>query len=174
MYRRDKNIPPHGRRAKADNVGNVRVRISSMSGIIRSVGDVFDIFLHIIPVSETYNAVVESLDIRTNKKISIPVDVLSEVLEQIVRLALNRDFMSIKNDEIFPDNVMLDGNVVSIQVRSDLGCLSIFSNMLEHTLLDGWIPTTKMNFHTPFHRLAALAFKALEIDPYEGVMMLVD
>ena len=174
MYRRDKNIPPHGRRAKADNVGNVRVNISSMSGIISSQGDEFDIFLHIIPASETYNAVIESRDIRTGKKICIPVEVPSDALEQIVRLALNKDFMSIKNDDIFPDNEMLDGPVASIQVRSDLGCLSIFSNMLERTLLDGWIPTTKMNFHTPFHRVAALAFKALDIDPYEGVTMLVD
>lgn len=174
MYRRDKNIPSHGRRAKADNVGNVRVRISQMSGKIGSQGDAFDFFLHIIPATETYNAVIESRDICTGKNICLPAEVPSEALEQIVRLASNKDFMSIRNEELFPDEVGLDGIDVWIQVRSDFGCLSIDSNLLERTLRDGWIPTTKMNFHTPFHRLAALAFEAFGIDPYEGVTMLVD
>ena len=110
----------------------------------------------------------------TEKKISFPAEVPSEVLEQIVRLASNKDFMSIRNEELFPDEVGLDGIDVLIQVRSDFGCLSIDSNLLERTLRDGWIPTTKMNFHTPFSQFADTAFNAFGIDPYEHTVILVD
>ena len=92
----------------------------------------------------------------------------------MVRLAQDKDFMSIKNADIFPDKAMLDGNDVRITVRSDIGTLSLDSNMLDDTLLDGWLPTTKMNFHTPFSQFAAPAFKAFGIDPYEETDILVD
>ena len=92
----------------------------------------------------------------------------------MVRLAHNKDFMSIKNADIFPDKAMLDGNYVKITVKSDIGTLSLDSNMLDDTLLDGWIPTTRMNFHTPFSQLAAPAFKAFGIDPYEDCSILID
>ena len=75
---------------------------------------------------------------------------------------------------IFPDKSMLDGNDVRITVRSDIGNLSLSSNLLDDTLLNGWLPTTKMNFHTPFAPLAALAYTAFGIDPYEECSVLID
>lgn len=174
MYRKDTTIPSHGRRAKADNKGFVRVRISRWPGFIFTGGEGFDFYLNIHPASETYNATIESVESSTGEKLSYSADVSSDALEWMVRLAMNKDFMAIKNGDIFPEEAMLDGNDVRIMVRSDIGNLSLDSNMLDDTLLDGWIPTTKMNFHTPFAQLADLAFKAYGIDPYEGCSVLVD
>ena len=174
MYRKDTTTPSHGRRAKADNAGVVRVKISRWPGYIFTGGDGFDFYLNINPASMTYNATAESVESCTGRRLVTSVDIPSVTLERMVRLALNKDFMSIKNVDIFPDKAMLDGNDVRITVRSDIGNLSLSSNMLDDTLLDGWIPTTKMNYHTPFAQLADFAFKAYGIDPYEGCTILVD
>ena len=174
MYNKDTRIPSHGRRAKADNAGTVRVKISRWPGNFYNVSNGFDFYLNIIPASKTYNATVERDESLNGRRLVTSVDIPSEALERMVRLAQDKDFMSIKNADIFPDKAMLDGNDVRITVRSDIGTLSLDSNMLDDTLLDGWLPTTKMNFHTPFAQLAQTAFKAFGIDPYEGTEILMD
>lgn len=174
MYRKDTTIPSHGRRAKADNAGTVRVKISRWPGYIYTGGGGFDFYLNIIPASMAYNATAESVESFNGRRLVTSVDIPSEALERMVRLAHDKDFMSIKNADIFPDKAMLDGNDVRITVRSDIGTLSLDSNMLDDTLLDGWLPTTKMNFHTPLSQFAAPAFKAFGIDPYEETDILVD
>lgn len=174
MYRKDTTIPSHGRRAKVDNAGTVRVKISRWPGYIYTGGSGFDFYLNIIPATMTYNATAESIVSFSGRRLVTSVDIPSEALERMVRLAQNKDFMSIKNADIFPDKAMLDGNDVRITVRSDIGALSLASNMLDDTLLDGWLPTAKMNFHTPFSQFAAPAFKAFGIDPYEDTEILVD
>ena len=174
MYRKDTTIPSHGRRAKADNAGTVRVKISRWPGYIYTGGCGFDFYLNIIPASMAYNATAESVESFNGRRLVTSVDIPSEALERMVRLAHDKDFMSIKNADIFPDKAMLDGNDVRITVRSDIGTLSLDSNILDDTLLDGWLPTTKMNFHTPFSQFAAPAFKAFGIDPYEETDILVD
>ena len=174
MYRKDTTIPSHGRRAKADNAGFIRIKISRWPGMIHTGGNGFDLYLNIHPTTETYNATIESTESRTGDRLSISPEIPSDVLEQMVRLAMNNDFMSIKNVDIFPDEEMLDGNDVRITVRSDIGNLTLSSNLLDDTFLKGWLPTNKMNFHTPFAHLATLAFQAFGIDPYEGCSVLID
>ena len=174
MYKKDTTLPSHGRRAKADNAGTVRVKISRWPGIIVTGGEGFDLYLNINPSSMTYNATAESVESCFGMRLLTSVDVPSEAIEQMVRLAHNKDFMSVKNADIFPDKAMLDGNDVRITVKSDIGHLSLDSNMLDDTLLDGWLPTTRMNFHTPFAQFAALGFKAFDIDPYEGCSVFID
>lgn len=175
MYRKDTTIPSHGRRAKADNAGTVRVKISKRPGTLTFFGkDDFDLFLNINPAAMTYNATAEKEQGLTGKRLSVSVDVPSELLERIVRLAQNRDFMSIKNEDIFPDMAMLDGNHVEIKVKTDTCGIALDSNMLEDTLHDGCIHTSRMNFVTPFNLLADLAYKALGINPFEDCSILVD
>ena len=174
MYTKDTTIPSHGRRAKADNAGFIRIKISRWPGTILTRCDGFDFYLNIHPATKTYNATIESTESCTGNRLSVSPDIPSDVLEQMVRLAMNNDFMSIKNADIFPDKSMLDGNDVRITVRSDIGNLSLSSNLLDDTLLNGWLPTTKMNFHTPFAPLAALAYTAFGIDPYEECSVLID
>lgn len=174
MYRKDTTISSHGRRANADNAGFVRVKISRWPSYIYTGGDGFDFYLNIHPASMTYNATAESVESCTGRRLITSVDIPSEALERMVRLSQNKDFMSIKNADIFPDKAMLDGNDVRITVKSDLGNLSLSCNMLDDTLLNGWLPTKKMNFHTPFSQFAAPAFKAFGIDPYEDTEILVD
>ena len=137
MYRKDTTIPSHGRRAKADNAGTVRVKISRWPGYIYTGGSGFDFYLNIIPASMVYNATAESVESFNGRRLVTSVDIPSEALERMVRLAQDKDFMSIKNADIFPDKAMLDGNDVRITVRSDIGPLSLDSNMLDDTLLDG-------------------------------------
>ena len=174
MYTKDTTIPSHGRRSKADNAGFIRIKISRWPYTILTRCDGFDFYLNIHPSTKTYNATIESTESSTSNRLSLSPDIPSDVLEQMVRLAINDDFISIKNADIFPDKSMLDGNDVRITVRSDIGNLSLSSNLLDDTLLNGWLPTTKMNFHTPFATLAALAFQAFGIDPYEDCSVLID
>ena len=174
MYRKDTTIPSHGRRAKAENAGTVRIKISRWPGYIYTGGSGFDFYLNIIPDSMAYNATAESVESFNGRRLVTSVEIPTEALERMVRLAQDKDFMSIRNADIFPDKAMLDGNDVRITVWSDIGTLSLDSNMLDDTLMDGWLPTMKMNYHTPFSQFAAPAFKAFGIDPYEDTDILVD
>ena len=173
-YRLDTTLPSHGRKTKADNAGNVSVSIFLRPNFICTGGIVLNINLNINPAAMTYNATLENLDNGTGEFLVTPLEIPSDVLERMVRLAHNKDFMSVKNSEILPDKVMLDGNLVTISVKSDIGNLSLESNLLEETLLKGYIPTTKMTFHTPFALIASVAFKACGIDPYEDLYVMVD
>lgn len=174
MYRKDTAIPSHGRRTKEENTGNVLVKISRWTDNNNPGGNGFVFYLNIIPATMTYNAAAESVESSSGRRLVTSVDIPSEALERMVRLAQNNDFMSIKNADIFPDMTRLSGNEVRITVRSDIGTLSLDSNLLDDTLLKGWLPTSKMNFHTPFSQFTDAAFKAFGIDPYEHTVILVD
>ncbi len=174
MYRKDTAIPSHGRSAKEENTGTVLVKISRWPDNNNPGGNGFDFYLNIIPATMTYNAAAESVESSGGRRLVTSVDIPSEALERMVRLAQNNDFMSIKNADIFPDKDRRGGNEVKISVQSDIGTLSLNSNLLDDTLLKGWLPTTNMNFHTPFSQFADTAFKAFGINPYEGTVILVD
>ena len=77
--------------------------------------------------------------------------------------------MSLKEDDIFPGHVMLDCYDVCINVKSDAGNLSLSSNMLDFTFHEGIIPTPTGVFRTPFHRLAAMGYKAFSIDSHKDL-----
>lgn len=174
MYSKDTAIPSHDRRTKEENAGTVLVKISRWPDNTNPGGNGFDFYLNIIPATMTYNAAAESVESSSGRRLVTFVDIPSEALERMVRLAQNNDFMSIKNADIFPDKTRLGGNEVRITVRSDIGTLSLNSILLDDTLLKGWLPTTKMNFHTPFSQFADTAFNAFGIDPYEHTVFLVD
>ena len=166
-YTQDTNIPSHGRRAKADNAGTIRIHISRREGMIYMMGENdFDLYLNIIQAEKKYHATVETESGYPPKKQAISVEVPSEVLDVMVAISQDKEFMSIKNDDIFPDMMMMDGNDIKISIKSDIGSLSLDSNMLEDTLMDGIIPTAEMDYHTHLHELAAVAFETLGIDPH--------
>ena len=162
----DLNLPSHGKRAKVDNAGTIRVKITRSSGLIYTMGpDGFELYLNIKPAEGIYHATLESEGESHNKPNIQDIEVPSEVLEETVALSQNKAFMSLKNDDIFPDMMMLDGNEVSITVKTDASNVSLDSNMLEDTLWDGVIPVADDAFQTPFHKLAAIAFEILGIEP---------
>ena len=72
--------------------------------------------------------------------------------------------MSLKNDDIFPDAMALDGNEVTISVKTDTKSLSLESNLLDDTLIAGVIEVEDGEFHTPFNKLGAIAFETLGIE----------
>jgi len=166
-YKQDLNLPSHGKRAKAENAGTIRVKITRSTGLFYT-GDPegLEFYLNICPEQKVYNATVENEDGIPPKKQVTPVEVPNEVLDGVVKLANDKAFMSIKNDDIFPDMMMMDGNDIKISIKSDIGSLSLDSNMLEDTLMDGIIPTAEMDYHTHLHELAAVAFETLGIDPH--------
>ena len=103
MYRKDTAIPSHGRRTKEENTGTVLVKISRWPDNNNPGSNGFDFYLNIIPATMTYNAAAESVESSSERRLVTSVDIPSEALERMVRLAQNNDFMSIKNADIFPD-----------------------------------------------------------------------
>ena len=73
--------------------------------------------------------------------------------------------MSLKDEDIFPDIMMLDGNDVIISVKTDECNLVLNSNMLDDTLSNGIIRVEGGEIQTPFHQLADIAFEKLGIEP---------
>lgn len=168
-YKQDLNLPSHGKRAKAENAGTIRVKITRSTGLFYTADpEGFEFYLNICPGQKVYNATVENEDGIPPKKQVVPVEVSNEVLDAVVKLANDKAFMSIKNDDIFPDMMMMDGNEVQIKIKSDGGSVSLDSNMLDDTLLNGFIPTSKGDFDTPIHELAAIACEKLGINLEEG------
>ena len=164
----DTNLPSHGKRAKVDNVGTIRVKITRSEGLIYTMGPGgFELYLNIQPAEGIYHVTLESEGEDFRKPNVQDIEVPAEVLEEIVALSQNKNFMSLKNDDIFPDMMMLDGNDVTISVKTDAGNVSLDSNMLEDTLWDGIIPVADGEIQTPFSKLAAIAFNLLGIEPDE-------
>lgn len=164
-YKQDLNLPSHGKRAKAENAGTIRVKISRSTGqFLTADPEGFEFYLYICPEQKVYNATIENEDGIPPKKQVIAVEVPNEVLEEVFKLANNKAFMSIKNDHIFPDMMMMDGNEVQIKVKSDIGNVSLDSNMLDDTLFNGFLPTSKGDFDTPIHELVTIACKKLGIE----------
>ena len=165
-YTQDPTLPSHGKRAKADNAGTIRVRITRDAGLIITMEpEAFDLYLNINPTANIYNATVEYEANFGEKKNVVPVVVPADVIEDVIKLTGNKTFMSLKNIGIFPDMVMLDGNDVKISVKSDAGNVTLDSNMLEDTLWNGKIAIKDNIIQTPFDRLAAIAFNLLGIEP---------
>ena len=164
-YKQDLNLPSHGKRAKAENAGTIRVKISRSTGqFLTADPEGFEFYLNICPGQKMYNATVENEDGIPPKKQVTPVEVPNEVLEEVVKLASDKTFMSIKNDDIIPDMMMMDTDEVQIKVKSDIGSVSLDSNMLDDTLLNGFLPTSKGDFDTPIHELASIACEKLGIE----------
>ena len=165
-YTQDPALPSHGKRANADNAGTIRVRITrDASFIITMEPEAFDLYLNINPTAKTYNATVEYEANFGEKKNVVPVVVPDDVIEDVIKLSGDKTFMALKNNGIFPDMVMLDGNDVKISVKADTGNVVLDSNMLEDTLWNGEIVIKDAIIQTPFDRLAAIAFKLLGIEP---------
>ena len=164
-YIQDPNLPSHGKRAKVDNAGTIRIHISRADGcIFLEEPESFELYLNIDTKQNTYHATVEAERGLSRKKQVTSVEVTTDVLEELVLMAQNKDFMALNNDVIFPNMAMLDGNVVSITVKTDVGNVSLDSNMLEDTLWNGFIPVGDFGIQTPLDKLAAIAFNLLGIE----------
>ena len=165
-YIQDSHLPSHGKRAKIDNAGTIRVRISRGTGSYLGPGSVvFDLYLNIDTKHKTYNATLEAEHVFPPQKEVTTVSVPSEVLNKVVGLARNKAFMSLKNKDAFQGIYMLDGYDVRISFRTDKGNVSLDNPMLEDTLWDGFIPVGEKGIQTPFNELAAIAFDLLGIEP---------
>ena len=162
----DNNLPSHGKRAKIDNAGTIRVRIGRGTGSYLGPESVaFDFYLNIDTKHKTYNATLEAEHVFPPQKEVTTVTVTSEVLNKLVGLARNKAFMSVKDKDTFHGIDMLDGYDVRISFRTDNGNVYLHSNLLEDTLWDGFIPVGETGIQTPFNELAAIAFDLLGIEP---------
>ena len=97
------------------------------------------------------------------KRKTIDIEIPTGVIEQIVELSQDKEFMSLKNDDIFPDSMVLDGNEVTISVKTDPKNLSLENNLLDDTLITGIIEVEDGEFHTPLNELGTIAFETLGI-----------
>lgn len=102
-YKQDLNLPSHGRRAKADNAGTIRVHITREEGIpVLLDSQAFDYYLNIDTQNGTYHATIEVEKGYPPKKDVTSIEVAKEVLEEVVSLAQNKNFLALNNDNIFP------------------------------------------------------------------------
>jgi len=79
-------------------------------------------------------------------------------------MAKDRALIISKRVKIFPNLLVLDGGYVAISVRSVYGNATIKDSLLESTLDNGIIPSTKGDIETPIHHLAKIAFDTLGIE----------
>lgn len=166
-YKQDINLPSHGRRAKADNAGTIRVKIVRQEGFVYMMGpNGFELFINIKPENKTYHATLET-EIEYGKKQLLDIEIPNQAIVDLVDLTKDKKFMSLKEEEIFPDLMILDGMDVTISVKTDDGNLNLNSNMLEDTLWNGVIPIEGGEILTPFHLISAIAFEKLGIEPEE-------
>ena len=166
MYKQDLGLPSHGRHAKADNEGTVRVRITRRSGFVSLVeSNGFELFLNVRPSDRTYHATLETEEDLMGKKQVLDIEVPSKVVEEIVDISFNKAFMSLKDDDIFNGVMIQDGYDVTLSVRTDAGSLTLNNGLLDDTLRTGLIDVKDGTIQTPFHRLAAIAFETLGIEP---------
>ena len=166
-YKQDINLPSHARSNKVDNVGTIRVKITRQEGLVYTMGpNGFELYLNIKPENKTYHATLETDAVLDEKHVE-DIEIPNEAIVDLVDLTKDPRFMSLTNEDIFPDMMMSDGNNVTISVTTDDENLDLDSNMLEDTLWNGVIPIEGEEIETPFHLISAIAFEKLGIEPEE-------
>lgn len=154
--------------AKTDNPGTIRIRISRADGYrVTMDSQSFDLYLNINTRQHTYHATVEAERRMPRKREVTTVEVASDVLEELAQMAQSKEFLSLNNDVIFPNIAVNDGRHVRISVETEAGEVSLYNNLLESTLLNGFIPVGDFGIQTPIDKLAAIAFNLLGIEPEE-------
>ncbi len=124
----------------------------------------FELYLNIKPENKTYHATLET-DAEIDKKRIEDIEIPNEAIVNLVNLT--KDQKSLKDDDIFPDMMMVDGNDVTFSVKTGDGNLELDNNMLEDTLWNGVIPIEGEEIETPFHLIATIAFQKLGIEQEE-------
>jgi len=154
-----------GRSASEDNSGTIRVKITLQEGMVYTLGpNGFELYLNIKPENKTYHATLET-DAEIDKKRIEDIEIPNEAIVNLVNLT--KDQKSLKDDDIFPDMMMVDGNDVTFSVKTGDGNLELDNNMLEDTLWNGVIPIEGEEIETPFHLIATIAFQKLGIEQEE-------
>lgn len=168
MFKQDISLSSHGKRAKVDNLGTIRVHIHRSPVLFLGMTpDSFDLYLNINAGKKSYNATVESGQFDPKRKNVTIVGVPSSLISELIELVNDKKFMALNNEIIFPDVAMLDGYDVTISVKTETGNVSLDSNMLDNTLWDGIIAIEGGEIQTPFNKLATIAFNLLGIGPEE-------
>lgn len=157
QYVIEPKLSPRGSRREEYKEGSIRIIMFSHSSHI--IGDFFydwTVYLNIIPSKMIYNAIVE----RENKfrmiKTATTLEVPSIVLEEIVKLAKDKAFMSLKQDDLNFDFILYDAPNAYLSFKSDEGALIIDDSLIALTFEDGKLPTKNGVYDTPFHKLVAL------------------
>ena len=135
--------------------GSIRVHLHHGAAFLSYIPEeIFDIHIHINPTAKTYHATISMNFWRGSEEIDIEMP--SDIIEELVGLSENKEFMSLTEEEIFPNKAMLDGRDIAISICRDNTKVSFSSNLLEDTLENGILPTAKGEFKTPFDRIAAI------------------
>ena len=135
--------------------GSIRVHLHHGAAFLGYIPEeIFDIHIHINPTAKTYHATI-SMDFWRGSE-EFDIEIPTDIIEELVGLSENKEFMSLTEEELFPNMAMLDGRDIAISICRDNTKVSFSSNLLEDTLDNGLLPTTKGEFKTPFDRLAAI------------------
>ena len=156
-YRKDSCLPVHGRRAKADNAGCVRISIEKTP-----YAHVYttQLYLNIDTNAKIYNIRVNDDIFLMGKKTITKVQLSQVLLRKLVEMAENEELLTLKNRDVFPKYVTLDGDTIIISIKSDKVNLSLFDGRLAETLVNGVIETCTGEIKTPLHRLWRAGLKS--------------
>lgn len=156
-YRKDSSLPVHGRRAKADNAGCIRISIEKTPYVhIRNT----KLYLNIDTNAMVYNIKVDDDIFLMGKKTITEAQLSQVLLRKLVEMAENEELLTLKNRDVFPKYVTLDGDTIIISIKSDKVNLSLFDGTLAETLVNGVIETCTGEIKTPLHRLWRAGLKS--------------
>lgn len=123
-----------------------------------------DWILNVVIDTETleYNAILKEsnrLDLEDENAVEANVTIPAKGIESLATVAMNPAFMTLKDEEIFPNTFILDGIDYHIDIQSAAGRFDHSSNCFMDTMDNGIIESTKGSFVTGLD----LIFKALNL-----------
>ncbi|MBO7416647.1 MAG: hypothetical protein J6T18_04330 [Bacteroidaceae bacterium] len=157
-YKKDSTLPVQGRRSMAENAGCVRIRMEKTP-----YAHVYttQLYLNIDTNAMVYNIRVDDESRLFGKKIITDAQLSQDLLKKLVEMAENEELLTLKNMEVFPKYVTLDGDTINISIKSDKVNISLNDGTLAKTLVNGVIETCTGEIKTPLHRLWKAGLKSI-------------
>lgn len=162
MYTLDKKLPASGYRSKGDNSALVLFSLSELACIVTLDQFTWRFNMAVNPKDLTYNAELKILHPFENKKWkTLSVKISDKAIRDLVEVAGDSQFMSLKQEDVFPDISDLDGITVSIDIKSSAGRFQMEDNTFMETEETGIIETKTKQYKTGIHLIRRAIEKAL-------------
>lgn len=147
-YQIDTKLPVSGHKCKDKNKGLVLLRLEERPWIVQSLIRQY-LRLAIDKAGKRYHATVVYEEFGSATK-RVDIEIPDEALDALVKVSEDPDFMhhTSKNEELFPDICIIDGDYISIDLISDLGRFKSADGILNITRECGAIETESKSFYT--------------------------
>ena len=160
-YLFDDRLPAGGHRCKKDNEGLILLHLQEHGGSIMTLDECYKNFFLAINTSEnTYNAELREDTYGTEgaKPNRYPMQLTTAILNSVVELATNEDFMSLTEEDVQGEFMVLDGMDVLIDLKANGKRFNVDTNVMMDVTENGTIEAKGKIFKTKLH----LIFKRME------------